>query len=91
MTGSCSGLHIVYNHNPLLDGADVDLAITDDFYKYFKSDLLAGMNWVCGCESDCGRMACNGGDAPTVNSLDPCWSACVEIPKCSTLGGSLRE
>lgn len=49
---------------PCAPTADVDLAVMDDFYKYFKSDIMAGMNWVCGCEGDCGHLACNGGGAP---------------------------
>ena len=48
-----------------LSWPDVDLTIHDDMYKYFKSDALKGMNWVCGCEAFCGAMGCNGGAPET--------------------------
>lgn len=50
----------------------MDLAITDDVYKYLKSDIMEGLNWVCGCESDCGRLGCNGGGQAFETLFEPC-------------------
>lgn len=38
-----------------------DLTIHDDMYKYFKSEQLGDMNWICGLEGAGGGMGCNGG------------------------------
>lgn len=43
---------------------DVDLTIHDDMYKYFKSEELGDMNWICGTEGTGGGMGCNGGACP---------------------------
>lgn len=40
---------------------DADVTIHDDMYKYFKSEPMEGINWVCGCEGSCAGMECNGG------------------------------
>lgn len=40
---------------------DVDLTIHDDMYKYFKSEQLGDINWICGLEGTGGGMGCNGG------------------------------
>ena len=40
---------------------DVDLTIHGDMYKFFKSEAMEGIHWVCGCEGSCSGMECNGG------------------------------
>lgn len=40
---------------------DVDMWVTDDIYKYFKSGTLAEGNWFCGDEGSYGPLGCNGG------------------------------